>query len=179
MVYLYKYKLRQGEKKNSLRFIEDSIKRCFREKGSDITVYKDEAGRPLTDREGVWVSATHTGETLICAISERPVGIDAQIVKDGLDGRRIAGRFFTHEEEKKVLSDGMEAFYEIWCRKEAFSKVVGKGISYGLKNIETVDDTGRYASEVEGFRMIGERITEGYFACAGGEGDLQWIEIQE
>ena len=179
MVYLFKYKIGPEEKKNSLRFIEASLKRCFSADGSNIKVYKDDAGRPLTDREGVWVSATHTGDVVICAVSGCPVGIDAQIVKEGLDGQRIAGRFFTEEEADKVRNAGLEAFYEIWCRKEAFSKVIGKGISYGLKNIDTLNEAGEYADEILGFRMMGEKIPEGYFACAGGEGDLLWIEIQE
>lgn len=179
MVYLYKYKIGPEEKKNSLRFIEDSLNRRFPEEGSGIRVYKDEGGRPLTDKEGIWVSATHTGDVVICAVSETPVGIDAQIVKEGIKGERIAGRFFTEAEEQKVKAEGPEAFYEIWCRKEAFSKVTGKGISYGLKNIETVNKAGEYVPEILSFRMRGEKIREGYFACAGGEGDLQWIEIQE
>lgn len=178
MVYLYKYRLKEDEKKDSLRFIRDSLKKRF--SGSEeINVYKDSFGRPMTDREGVFVSATHTGDIVVCAVSESPIGIDAQTVKAGLDGNRIAGRFFTQEEEDKVLRDGVEAFYEIWCRKEAFSKVIGKGISYGLKNIETVNASGNYAEEIEGFRMMGEKIPEGYFACAGGEGEILWIEIQE
>lgn len=179
MVYLYKYKLEPEEKKSSLRFIKDSLIRCFPGEGGAFNVYKDQEGRPLTDKEGVYVSATHTGDIVICAVSGCPVGIDAQTVKDGLETERIAKRFFTDAENKIIQRGKDEDFYRIWCRKEAFSKVVGKGISYGLRNIETVNDKGEFASDIKGYRVIDETISEGYFSCVGGEGELIWIEIQE
>lgn len=179
MIYLYKYKLKKGESSKSLGFIRDALMRRFPESGSGIGLYKDEMGKPVTDRENVKVSATHTGDIVICAVSEKEVGIDAQIVKEGLAAERIAGRFFTEYEEEKVLKEGSEAFYEIWCRKEAFSKVTGKGLSYGLKKISTVDESGEYSREINGVAVVGERIPEGYFACAGGEGEILWTEILE
>ena len=179
MIYLYKYKLKKGESCRSLGFIRDALERCFPDRGGEIGLYKDELGKPLTDRDEIRVSATHTGDIVICAVSGKEVGIDAQTVKEGLNAERIAGRFFTEYEEKKVLEEGPEAFYEIWCRKEAFSKVTGKGLSYGLKKISTVNESGEYNPEIDGVRTIGERIPEGYFACAGGEGEILWTEIQE
>lgn len=179
MVYLYKYKLKKAVNSNSLVFIRDALERHFPKESGEIEVFKDERGKPVTDREDIKVSATHTGNIVICAISSRELGVDAQSVREGTKIERIAARFFTENEQVRLKAGGDEAFYEIWCRKEAFSKLAGRGIAYGLKNIETVEVNGEYCTLIKGERIIGGKIPEGYFALAGGEGDFVWIEIEE
>ena len=41
-------------------------------------------------------------------------------------------RYFTDEEQEYLGSD-IERFYELWVRKESFSKAVGRGLQLPLK----------------------------------------------
>ncbi len=201
MIYLYKYKVEKSQfksmqgKKTSLGlfYLRQSLKKRFPHE--EIEVFKDEKGKPRTNNPNVFVSVTHTSDIVICAISEAEIGIDSEALRQNLKAARIAERFFTESEKEQVQRIGDRAFYEIWCRKEAYSKLEGSGLVYGIKKISTVcpdnseksedkdafsetDEAGFY-KKINGFPVIGEWIGEAYFACAGGNGDLVWIEVQE
>ena len=116
---------------------------------------------------------------VFCGVSDKPLGIDAQIVTTVKNRERIVERFFTKEEAAWLSEREEEVFFDLWSRKEAYAKYTGRGIAYGLERIPTVKD-GRPAEEIGGVRMIGARLEEDiYFACAGGSGELRWIDVQE
>lgn len=198
MIYLYKYKIEKAQFKSmhgekismGLFYVKKSLQKRFPDE--QIEVFKDENGKPRTDKPNVFVSVTHTADVVICAISESEIGIDAEAIRKNLRAWRIAERFFTDAEKERVQREGNKAFYEIWCRKEAYSKLDGRGLVYGIKKIATMkpdnveaesvfaetDETGFYKT-INGFPIRGEWFSEGYFACAGGSGDILWTEIQE
>ena len=203
MIHLYKYRTENpadsAAEKQTIRkfhdedgreisrgmhYLKDALSRRFPE--DKITIYKDENRKPHADREGIEVSVTHAKNVVICAVSDVKIGIDFEERRPGLNPMKIAGRHFTDEEILMVQERGDDAFYEIWCRKEAFMKHEGSGLSYGLKNIQTakktVDESGKeraqFLDEIEGVPVFGLWLEEGYFACTGIQGDLTWIEIQ-
>lgn len=157
-----------------IQYLKDSLCRLY--PGEQINVFKDEKGKPVTDRDDIFVSVTHTKKMVICGISGKPVGIDAEENGRKVQTEKISQRFFTEEEQLKVRLEGESCFFMIWCRKEAFAKWEGHGLSYGIKRIPTVIN-GEFADEINGVRITGQNITEGYFACAGGEGEVVWTEI--
>lgn len=204
MVHLYKYKtenmLDSGAEKQTPRrfydadgretsrgmhYLKDALSREFPDES--VAVFKDENGRPHVDRPGTFVSVTHAKNVVICGISDTEIGIDFEEKRKKLDPMKIAKRHFTEEEKNMLQQSGQESFYEIWCRKEAFSKHEGSGLSYGIKNIGTVRKTApeneskrvEYADRIEGVPIFGKWMDDGYFACAGVLGDVTWIEIQE
>ncbi len=77
-------------------------------------------------------SLSHAGEFVAAAVSNRPVGVDMEIVsefeekrgKKAADG--IRRRFFTSG-EKKLYPDDIEGFLCCWTKKEAEFKRRGKG----------------------------------------------------
>ena len=177
MTRIYRFRHRGEKPAESRDYLKRALALCF--PGCIIEVYKDERGRPLTDREGLWVSASHTGEWVYCGSSEEPLGIDAQIATTVRNRRRIVDRFFTKEEGDWLSGREEEAFFDLWSRKEAFAKYTGKGIAFGLQKIPTVKD-GAPAEEIGGVRMRGCRQEDGiYFACAGGKGELEWIDVPD
>ncbi|GEM_PF-3063738 len=197
MIYLYKYCFDVDAEKNGRRkggmttritseceesesagihFLKDSLRRLY--PGKQINVFKDDNGKPVTDRDDIFVSVTHTKNMVICGISGMPLGIDAEESGRKVQTEKISQRFFTEEENEKVRLEGENSFFMIWCRKEAFAKWEGRGLSYGIKKIPTIIN-GEFAGEIKGVRITGEMIPEGYFACAGGEGDFVWTVIPE
>lgn len=177
MTEIYQFRRKEEKQPESLDYLKKAL--AIRFPDAKIEVYKDENGRPLTNREDLWVSASHTGEWVFCAFSEEPVGIDAQIVTKVRNRERLVERFFTEEEAAWLSDREEEAFFDLWSRKEAFAKYTGRGIAYGLHRIQTVEG-GAPAEKIGGVRMTGARRSPDiYFACAGGKGDLAWIDVPE
>lgn len=203
MVLLYKYKtenpVESGKKQRpgkfqdeqgreisrGMRYLKDALSRSFPDE--PIEVHKDENEKPHADRSDVKVSVTHAGSLVICAVSDAEIGIDFEEKRANLKPMKIAGRYFTEAEKIMIEECGEDAFYEIWCRKEAFMKYEGSGISYGFKNIQTAeiiaDESGNehaeFLEKIEGVPVSGMWIDGGYFACVGGQGETTWIEVQE
>ncbi len=177
MTEIYRFR-KTGEKQpESLDYLKKAL--AIRFPDATIEVYKDDRGRPLTDREDLWVSASHTGEWVFCGLSEEPLGIDAQVVTTVRNRDRLVERFFTKEEADWLSGREEEAFFDLWSRKEAFAKYTGRGIAYGLQRIQTVTE-GAPAEKIGSVRMTGAKLPDNvYFACAGGKGDLQWIDVRE
>ena len=99
----------------------------------DILLLEDERGAPYIDGIDVHVSISHAGDYVVCAISDRPVGIDIEKIKPV--SRRIAERTFSQREleylgcEGEIASEALLRFYEIWTAKEAYAKMHGTGIA--------------------------------------------------
>lgn len=98
----------------------------------DASAYRTEAsGKPYLDGSPYHFSLTHTGDIAAVAVSDRPCGIDAEVISH--QPRKIAERFF-HPDENALLAclsaDAYDsAFTEIWTRKEAYTKLTGDGIA--------------------------------------------------
>ncbi|KPN13022.1 4'-phosphopantetheinyl transferase [Bacillus australimaris] len=79
---------------------------------------------------------SHSGDWVVCAIDDAPVGIDIEEIKP-ID-LAIAERFFSPDEYQDLLSQPAERreayFFHLWSMKEAFIKLTGKGLSYGLSS---------------------------------------------
>ncbi|MFJ5671441.1 4'-phosphopantetheinyl transferase family protein [Bacillus safensis] len=79
---------------------------------------------------------SHSGDWVVCAVDDAPVGIDIEEIKP-ID-LAIAKRFFSADEYQDLLSKPAERqeayFFHLWSMKEAFIKLTGKGLSYGLSS---------------------------------------------
>lgn len=80
---------------------------------------------------------SHSNQWIVLAVGKsRKIGIDVEHIRDNLDYASIARRFFSPQEvdfiesAPKVRKQGL--FYEIWVRKEAYLKALGKGLSMPL-----------------------------------------------
>jgi 4'-phosphopantetheinyl transferase len=72
---------------------------------------------------------------LAIAVSSR-VGIDAEIVRSGIEVEDLSRRFFAPAEADEILGlppdARLGAFFACWTRKEAFVKALGTGLSAPL-----------------------------------------------
>lgn len=91
----------------------------------------------------VHFSLSHSGQYFGCAFETAPIGFDLEDLSiNRLKAKAIAKRFFTQQEYQYVLDGGEKAFNKIWVRKEAYIKLLGSGISYGLARFHVVGENG-------------------------------------
>lgn len=98
----------------------------------EILIYREESGKPYAP-EG-YFSISHSGNYVVCAVSDRAVGVDVECVRP--IPQRVTQRYFTEDERKLVDSDEVQ-FWRIWTGKEALCKRTGEGLA-GLRHCDTL-----------------------------------------
>ncbi|MDR0126231.1 MULTISPECIES: 4'-phosphopantetheinyl transferase family protein [Bacillus] len=102
-----------------------------------IVFETEENGKPVVRQiPSFHFNLSHSGDWVVCAVDDAPVGIDIEEMKP-ID-LTIAKRFFSNDEYQDLLSQPVERqeayFFHLWSMKEAFIKLTGKGLSYGLSS---------------------------------------------
>lgn len=96
------------------------------------TVAFTDTGKPYFDDSDIHFSLSHSKGICAVAISDRPVGVDVEVIKYSYNPRLIE-RSLTEQEKDVFDSD----FTRIWCRKEAVAKMTGEGITGYPNDIDT------------------------------------------
>ena len=152
------------------------IRRCLRRE--DAVIYRTEQGKPYVRISGeedcamLYISVSHSGSAFALLEADEEVGLDIQHERN-ISTDRIAERFFTEEEAAYMASgNATERFFQLWTRKEAYSKFTGVGIEQVVKK-ETV--LGRNDVSFTDFRL-----KDGCFCsvCTGTEEGDKTNEIQ-
>ena len=102
-------------------------------KNDDLFFLRGPGGKPyLRDFPGLHFNISHSGDLVVCALSDRPVGIDVE--KPGTLPSRITRRFFSRGEIDCISNaqDKYAAFYKIWTMKESYLKLKGEGSAIPL-----------------------------------------------
>lgn len=138
-IYLYEGPFERGEKGYGL--IRQAAVRYCGESGLDYPVYegeirKGDKGKPYFVDIPLEFSLSHSGILWMCMVSQQPCGLDLQHVKE-CKFEEIAERLYTPEEKHYVDLWGLDGFFDIWVRKEAFAKCVGEGIFSNLPSVVT------------------------------------------
>lgn len=130
-------------------------------------------GKPYLDNvPGLFFSLSHSGDYVLCAVSDREIGADIQQERKE-QGERIAGKYFTESEREWYLSaetetDRKSRFYRLWAAKEAYMKLTGLGLAQGLQNF-TADIAGGViidqACPERKIRLLEVQAPKGYAAA--------------
>ena len=91
-------------------------------------------GKPyLKDRKDIHFSLSHSGVWAVCAVSDENVGVDVELPRCNM---AVAKRFFRPEELEGL--DALDRYHQsdalnrLWTAKEAFLKMLGKGLTLPL-----------------------------------------------
>lgn len=111
----------------------------------DVGFSYNNYGKPyLKDYEGLHFNTTHSEDWVACAIDNRQLGIDIELVKT-LD-LGIAESFFSTEEnnmlKSKANTEKLEYFYDLWTLKESYIKALGKGLTIPLDSFTALKHKG-------------------------------------
>lgn len=105
-------------------------------------------GKPmLTNHSDVHFNMSHCNEAAVCAISDHPVGIDAESIRT-YDQDLIERTM--NKNEQKLIANSLtpcEEFIRLWTMKESVLKLTGKGISDDLHKV--LDDVSSYRFTTE------------------------------
>ncbi|MBQ6076384.1 MAG: 4'-phosphopantetheinyl transferase superfamily protein [Lachnospiraceae bacterium] len=104
----------------------------------DLQLDHTQAGKPyLRYYTDLHFNLSHGGELAVCAVSDRPVGADAEPLL--FPDPDIAAFAFSGEERRwlaeQAEADASPAFTRLWVRKESYLKCLGTGLSYPLREL--------------------------------------------
>jgi 4'-phosphopantetheinyl transferase len=92
---------------------------------------------------GIEFNLSHSGDLVVYAVSDRPVGIDIERIRS-MDLSGIIQRFFAPSEfaawQKLPPSEQEAAFFRTWTIKEAYLKAIGTGLHTPLSEVEVSMD---------------------------------------
>lgn len=114
-------------------------------------ILRQEKGKPyLEGVSDLFFNISHSGDYLVCAFSDRVVGID--IEKRQKARMEVASRFFHPLEIEQLKSVSVERkdrlFYDFWSVKESFLKYTGTGLTRPLNSFQvTFEERGIFLHE--------------------------------
>ena len=110
--------LRYRREDDQLRSIGSSFLLLKAAKGQ--TIHYNESGKPFVDG-GNFFNISHSGDYVVLAEADCPVGVDIERVADIGINEAFA------EREKLWVKDSLLRFYVVWTRKESLIKCEGRG----------------------------------------------------
>lgn len=121
--------------------------------------------------EGICFNLAHSGNYVICAVSERSVGCDIEQIR--VAPEQVVARAFSPEERAYLKQFTGEAynreFFRIWTKKESYLKMIGTGIRVPLDTLE-VKECYLHEYDIPGYQVT-VCAEENKFA------ELSWEEI--
>ena len=114
-------------------------------------LYYGEKNKPFADN--CYVSISHCENMIAVCTSDKPVGIDIEKVNSDRNLDKIANRFY-HGKELRYFKENhtADAFYEIWTKKEAYSKISGEGVGEVFEGFDVLS--------LEGYTFTTEKIDD-------------------
>ena len=103
----------------------------FAHRGMEMPeIVLEERGKPRFVEDPIHFSITHTPHHVFCAISDRPIGIDAEELDRNID-LRLVDRVLSASEKAQydAAPDKRLALLTLWVLKEAAGKQSGYGIN--------------------------------------------------
>ena len=119
------------------RLLEYAVSRLYRIGVPELSRDKGEHGKPcFRIHPEVRFNISHSGDLVICAVSDFEIGIDIQ-EKSRMNTDRIAKKVMSPAEHKKYLtsSERQDFFYRVWVMKESYVKWTGDGITRELHSL--------------------------------------------
>ncbi len=104
----------------------------------------NEHGKPYIVGQPIHYNISHSGHFVVLVTADAEVGVDIQ-EKRSARMESVAKRFFSNEEWQAISrceseEEKKNLFYRIWCRKEAYGKYLGVGLSNSLLSVNVLEE---------------------------------------
>ncbi len=124
----------------SEEFAREVLDSHFGLDGGQLKISPGAYGKPfLEDHPGIHYNISHAKGAIICAVSDRPAGIDMELKRKA--NTRIINKFFTESEQAYVYTDTKdqyERFTRVWTMKEAYVKCIGRGLQQPFESFDVL-----------------------------------------
>ncbi|QMV39819.1 4'-phosphopantetheinyl transferase family protein [Cohnella cholangitidis] len=147
-----------------------------RSDGVPLVFEENAYGKPnLTGVPRVHFNLSHSGDWCACAVSESPIGVDVEQVRQQELG--WADKLLAEDEKIELHAtagiERLKRFFEIWTLKESYVKALGKGLSHGLNTFSVAKTS---VSRLEPYRVTGYWLDDRHPAavCALAAIPQQW-----
>lgn len=133
-LYFFEGEDLQGEKGEDL--VREAARVYLSGRGAQVPdeqkmeICRTEKGKPYFPHLDVEFNVSHSSAMWVCLMGDTPCGIDLQEVT-ACEFKKIAAKYFTRQEQSYVFKHGIEGFFTIWTRREAFGKYTGNGFFGG------------------------------------------------
>ena len=106
----------------------------------DSQVFMGEHGKPRI--EGLEFNLSHSGDLVVCAVSEKPVGCDVEELREAPKG--VVARYYSDAEQaylSRFSADEYDReFFRLWTMKESYVKMTGEGLGVPFETYKVVAD---------------------------------------
>lgn len=128
------YKLFTKENTTSKDLLKDILKNEL-----NITNYElafNKYNKPYLKDSNIYFNISHDKNTTILVISDKEIGVDIEYYTYK---ESVMKKYYNEFEQQEIINSNNKEyeFTRIWVMKEAFVKMKGQGISYGLQNVDT------------------------------------------
>ena len=109
----------------------------------------------ISNFENVYFNLSHSGKMVLCAISDREVGVDIEYSDPKID-LNIAKLYFYNGEYESIMNSQNPAdeFFKYWVLKESYMKYTGLGMNLKLDSFEIkIGDEIKLKNDDEGLKF--------------------------
>ena len=132
-----KFKFEQGQRLCVLAY--QLLKKGLREEygitDNPILEYNEHGKPSIVGHPEIFFNLSHCKEAVACAISNQPIGIDVESIREFKDS---LVNYTMNEDEVREIENSenpASAFIRLWTMKEATMKLIGTGISNDMKSV--------------------------------------------
>lgn len=129
----------------------------------DNDIIYNEKGKPFFKNSQIKFNISHSDNLVALAISEKDVGIDVEFIKPV--NQKLFDKVFSLKEKQDFLLSEKENFFKLWTLKESYIKLLGKGLSMGLKSFQIDKKTLKVLGD-EKTNFYSVKRGEYYISCA-------------
>ena len=138
-----KFKFEQGQRLCVLAYqlLKQGLRELYGITENPIFTYNEHGKPSIVGHPDIFFNLSHCKEAAICVISDQPVGVDIESI------REYKGSLVNYTMNEAEIAEIQQAenpasrFIRLWTMKEATMKLIGTGISNDMK---TVIDTTKY-----------------------------------
>lgn len=128
------YKLFTKENTTSKDLLKDVLKNELNITNYELTFNK--YNKPYLKNRNIYFNISHDKNTTVLVTSDKEIGVDIEYYTYK---ESVMKKYYNEFEQQEIMNSNNKEyeFTRIWVMKEAFVKMKGQGISYGLQNVDT------------------------------------------
>ena len=132
-----KFKFEQGQRLCVLAYqlLKEGLQKEYGITENPIFEYNEHGKPSIVGHPEIYFNLSHCKEAAICVISDKPIGVDVESIREFKDS--LVNYTMNDEEKAEMASSSNPAatFIRLWTMKEATSKLIGTGITNDVKSL--------------------------------------------